>query len=101
MSPPLAVINGGLKLVDLNLDPISSTYHRQGSSETQIETRDRLILLRDIWCLFMDARDLAQKWENENRGKKRKRDQDDDDMRTLPQKKNRITRSAAKFQRNS
>src|SRR6266849_9551246 len=81
VSPPLAVINGGPKLADIDLDAISLSYHRQ-DNETQIATKERLALLSSIWGLFMGAKDLAKEWENENRRKKlkRKRDQDDDDV---------------------
>ncbi|KAF8503723.1 hypothetical protein F5888DRAFT_1800012 [Russula emetica] len=92
VSPPLAVINGGPKLADLDLDAISLMYHRQGSKETQITTKERLTLLCSIWGLFMGVKDLAKEWENEKRGKKRKRDQDDDDIGRLSQRTDRTTR---------
>jgi len=69
VSPPLAVINGGPKLANLDLDAISLTYHGQESSETQVATKERLTLLYSIWGLIMNAKDLAKEWENENRGK--------------------------------
>jgi hypothetical protein len=74
ISPPLAVINGGPKLVNLDLDAISLKYHEQESNETRMETKEHLIVMRRIWGLFMDAKDLAKNCEIENRGKKRKRE---------------------------
>jgi hypothetical protein len=101
VSPPLAVINGGPKLADLDLDAISLTYHRQESNETQIATKERLTLMRSIWGLIMGAKDLAKEWENENRGKNTKRDQDDGDIGRLSKRSDRIRRSIAKSQPNS
>jgi hypothetical protein len=95
------VINAGPKLVGLDLDSISFTYHGQQSNESQIATKERLVILRRIWDLFMGAKDLAKKWETENGGKKRKREEDDDEIERLSQQTDRTTRSAAKSQRNS
>jgi len=100
ISPPLAVINAGPKLVDLDLDAISLTYHAQ-RNETQVATKERLAILHRIWGLFTGAGDLAKEWENRNRGKKRKRDQDDDDVERLSQRTDRTTRSTVKSERNS
>jgi hypothetical protein len=49
----------------------------------------------------MGAKDLAKKWETENRGKKRKWEDDDDEIERLSRQTDRTTRSASKSQRNS
>jgi hypothetical protein len=96
--PTLAVINGGPKLANLDLDAISLTYHRQ-ESNTQI--KERLTLLSDIWKLITDAKELAKEWERENCGKKRKRSRDDDDGDASSQRTGRTRRSSAKSRRQS
>ena len=101
VSPPLAVINGGSKLANLDLDAISSSLcHRQGSGEI-LATKERLILLSSIWDLIMSAKGLAKEWETENRGEKSPRDQDGDDMVRLSQRIDRTTGSIPESKRNS
>jgi len=100
ISPPLAVINGGPKLLGLDLGAISSRYHRKERIETRLATKKRLTLLRSIWDLFMGVKDLAKQWENENKEQKRMWDQDGDIVR-LSQRTDRTTRSISKPQRNS
>src|ERR1700755_1097732 len=86
VSPPIAVINDGPMLADLDLNAISLTYHRKESDETQIVTKERLTLLRSIWGLITGAKDLAKEWENENRGEKRKPNQGDGNIGRLLQR---------------
>jgi hypothetical protein len=70
VSPPLAVINGGPKLVGLDLEAVSLTYHRENSNKTDLAaTTERLTLLHSIWGLITGAKEAAEKWENESRGK--------------------------------
>ena len=59
LSPPLVVINGGSKLVDLDLDAVSLTYHMQETSEAQRATKERLTVLNRIWSLITGAKELA------------------------------------------
>jgi hypothetical protein len=95
VSPPLAVINAGPKLIDLDLDQVSLTYHGSEENESQRETKERLALLCRIWDLFTSAKVDAKTWEDDQRGTKRKRDKDDDDVDRLSQRSGRITRSTA------
>ena len=71
VSPPPAVINGGPKNFNLDLDDIALTYHEQKRSQTQVETKQRLTLLRDIWDLIMGAKDDTKKWEESKNGKRK------------------------------
>lgn len=96
ISPPLAAINAGPKIVGLNLDDVSLMYHGHERNEVQIATTERLTLLSKIWGLFTGAKDDAKLWGNKNRGSKRKRVQDDDDTERLSQRSGRSTRSVMK-----
>ena len=101
ISPPLAVINGGPKLVGLDLEAISLMYHGENGSLSKTDlaaTTERLTLLNKIWGLITGATEAAEKWEDECRGKKRKRDPDDDnhEVDTSAQRTRPNTRSSMK-----
>jgi hypothetical protein len=93
ISPPLAVINGGRKLFNLDLLDISSTYH---GGESDTATYDRLVLLNSIWCRIKEAEDLSKKWDEENRRKQRDEHQGDGTSQSCC-----TTRSSAKSRRTS
>lgn len=66
ISPPLVVIDGP-KLGDLDLDAISLMYHRQESSETQVATKEHLVLLCSVWDLMKGAKDPEKNWGDHKR----------------------------------
>jgi hypothetical protein len=92
ITPPLAVINAGLKYAVADLDAIALNYHQQQADDSQQALRHRLTLLCETWALFENAKDDAEAWEVVKRGK-RKRDRDDDDIEQLSQMSKRTTRS--------
>ena len=92
ITPPLAVINGGPELANLDLDLISSTYHGQEGSETQ-PTKERLDLLCSIWDLTTNAKGIADDWGYNERRKRGKYDDVEHSQKT-----DRTTRFKYKIQ---
>ena len=63
ISPPLVEINGP-KLGDLDQDAISLIYHGQESNETQVATKESLILLYSVWDPITCAKILEKNWRD-------------------------------------
>lgn len=95
IAPPYAVINAGPKCIGLDLHQVARDYHQSETSDSQMELKDQLELLRDIWALFENVKEVAKAWEKiqreESWKKKRKRDKDDTDTYSM-----RTTRSQSR-----
>src|SRR6202790_4997671 len=81
IAPPYAVINAGPKCIDLDPDQVALDYHQSEMSNSQMELKRQLELLRDIWALFENVKEAAKAWEGTEREKrwkaKRKREEND------------------------
>jgi len=80
------VINTGPR-IGLDLDQVALDYHQSEMSDSQMELKCQLKLLRDIWALFENAKEAAKAWEETEREKrrkaKRKREENDTDTYSL------------------
>lgn len=98
IAPPYAVINAGPKCIGLDLDQVALDYHQSETSDSQMELKLQLELLRDIWALFENAKEAAKAWEEterkERRKAKRKREENDTDTYSLTTR--RTTRSQSR-----
>jgi hypothetical protein len=98
IAPPFAVINGGPKCAETDLDTITLDYCQ--SSDSRSALKRRLELLCKIWEIFQNAKEDANNWERGKRGK-RKREQEDEDIERLTQSSRRTTRSQLRMSQDS
>jgi hypothetical protein len=94
IAPPFAAINGGPKCTGTDLDTITLDYCP--SSDSRRALKHRLELLCEIWELFQNAKEDANKWERGMKGK-RKREQEDEDIERLTQSSRRTARSQSRM----
>jgi septal ring factor EnvC (AmiA/AmiB activator) len=95
VSVGLVTVGAGPKCINLDLNQVALDYHQSEMSDSQMELKRQLELLRDIWALFENAKEAAKAWEEtekeERRKAKRKREENDTNTYSLTTK--RTTRS--------
>jgi hypothetical protein len=97
IAPPYAAINAGHKLASANLQDVVEKCG--GSDAYRADLMECLLLLQEIWQLFMNAKDDAGRWEKSNR-QPTKRERDEDDMERLSHMERRTTRSKSHSSRH-
>jgi hypothetical protein len=95
IAPAYAVVNAGPKCIGLDLSQVALDYYESEASNSHMELKRQLELLRDTWALFENAEEAARIWEEREREERRKgkRKRDDDDMDTSSLTTKRTTRS--------
>jgi hypothetical protein len=94
---PYAAINAGPKLASANLEDVVEKCG--GSDVYREDLMECLVLLREIWELFEQAKDDAERWEKSNR-QPTKREREKDDMERLSYMGRHTTRSKSQSSRH-